>query len=208
MSQSSTPHPQTIHDRIEELLPWYVNATLTAEETGEVDAHLGQCQACRDSLAVEEALARQVKMLPLGAHLEETPAAPRFPARAQPFWHRRVGIGWALASPLLAASLAAIAVLGLRPGAPSLGQAGPYVALSAASSPGQGNLLVKLQPDASENQVRDLLQKVGARVVDGPTVADAWVLRVQPDQRDTALHRLQQASIVTLAQPLVPDAQQ
>lgn len=39
----------TTHDRhVEELLPWFVNGTLTGEERGLVEGHLAGCGECRD----------------------------------------------------------------------------------------------------------------------------------------------------------------
>ncbi len=38
-------------DSIRELIPWYVNGTLSAKEARQVAAHLAQCDDCRDELA-------------------------------------------------------------------------------------------------------------------------------------------------------------
>ena len=35
---------------IRELIPWYVNGTLSVEEARHVAAHLSQCESCRDEL--------------------------------------------------------------------------------------------------------------------------------------------------------------
>jgi hypothetical protein len=36
---------------IRELLPWYVNGTLSVDEARQVAAHLARCEVCRDELA-------------------------------------------------------------------------------------------------------------------------------------------------------------
>lgn len=38
-------------DPIRELIPWYVNGSLSVEEARQVAAHLSRCEACRDELA-------------------------------------------------------------------------------------------------------------------------------------------------------------
>ena len=38
------------HEHVAELLPWYVNASLSREETALADEHLAACAACRDEL--------------------------------------------------------------------------------------------------------------------------------------------------------------
>ena len=36
------------HDKVLELLPWFVNGTLSADETGRVETHLAGCAECRE----------------------------------------------------------------------------------------------------------------------------------------------------------------
>jgi hypothetical protein len=63
-------------------------------------------------------------------------------------------------------------------------------------------VIVKFRPNASEQQIREALRGVDARLVDGPTDADAYVLFVPGDRRDAALSRLQAQSTVEMAQPI------
>ena len=51
------------HDAVQQLLPWHVNGTLSAEETARVEAHLAECEDCRHDLACERELAREVALL-------------------------------------------------------------------------------------------------------------------------------------------------
>jgi len=39
-------------ERIRELMPWYVNGTLSHEEMRDVTAHLAGCEACSEELAL------------------------------------------------------------------------------------------------------------------------------------------------------------
>jgi hypothetical protein len=65
-----------------------------------------------------------------------------------------------------------------------------------------GNLLLMLSADASAAQLRAAVEAGGARIVDGPTAAGAWVLAVPPERRDAALEKLRAQPQVTLAEPL------
>lgn len=49
----------TQHNRVWDLLPWYVNETLSAEERSEVEAHLADCSSCRHELKIQKNL-RQI----------------------------------------------------------------------------------------------------------------------------------------------------
>jgi hypothetical protein len=97
-----------------------------------------------------------------------------------------------------AAQLAVIAVLGTLL-ARGDGEAA-YHALGAARP--QGNVVVVFRPDTPERELRRIVQSSGARVVDGPTVTDAYVLDVPAAEAPRALARLRGERAVTLAQPL------
>jgi cysteine synthase len=58
------------------------------------------------------------------------------------------------------------------------------------------------KPDTTEREMRRILQASGARVVDGPTVTDAYVLALPAAQAPAALARLRAEPAVTLAQAL------
>ena len=57
-------------------------------------------------------------------------------------------------------------------------------------------------PQTSEQTFRETLNASHARLVDGPTAADAYVLRVSPGERDAALATLRRRPDITLAQPI------
>lgn len=77
----------------------------------------------------------------------------------------------------------------------------PYRVLGSAVSSG-GNLVVIFQPSTTERELRRILQAQGARVVDGPTVTDAYLLHVPPATRERALAALHAEPAVKLAEAL------
>jgi anti-sigma-K factor RskA len=194
----------SLHDRVEQLLPWYVNATLSAEDRAMVDAHLAECAECRDELASERSLATAVAGLPVemeqswAAFEKRLDSAP-VPARLRPvpLWRRPVAAGW-MAAPLAAAAAVVLAIS--LPGRTAVDHT--YTALGSASTHQPGNVIVMFAPDTSERQLRATLGDVAGRLVDGPTPTGAYVLSVAPGTRDAAVKRLRANARVTLAQPI------
>jgi hypothetical protein len=76
-----------------------------------------------------------------------------------------------------------------------------YHALGARKAV-QDNIVVGFDPSTPERELRRILQGSGARLVDGPTASDAYVLAVAPDDAGQALRRLRAEPAVTLAEPL------
>jgi tRNA A22 N-methylase len=62
--------------------------------------------------------------------------------------------------------------------------------------------VVVFQPNTSERELRRILQARNARVVDGPTVTDAYLISVPDASRAQALQALRAESAVKLAEPL------
>ena len=72
---------------------------------------------------------------------------------------------------------------------------------SVGASP-VGNLVVMFHPTTTERELRRILQAQGARVVDGPTVTDAYLISVPEENRDRALQALRADPAVKLAEAL------
>ncbi len=108
--------------------------------------------------------------------------------RAAPAW-----LGWAAAAQT---GLVAAALVALRLSWP----VADYHALSAAARPRDANVVVAFRPQTSEAAFRGGLRSVDARLVDGPTVADAYLVHVPPARRARALTALRANPDVSLAE--------
>jgi anti-sigma-K factor RskA len=190
------------HKVADVLLPWFVNGTLEDEERALVEQHLSQCERCRREVEwLQELHAACAGVSTAVPHLRErlmrrttSGIAGRFQAR----WQR--AHSWSRA--VMAAQLAAILVLG----AVVVGDEtrAPYRTLGAADSTARApaSLVVVFDPAVTELDLRRILRAVGARIVDGPTQANAYLLDVAPGAREQAIRALQVDRRVVLVEPL------
>lgn len=198
------------HDTVQELLPWYVNGTLDAEEVARVEAHLGGCAECREELAFDRRLAQGVAALPLTVDDSWQTMVRRLDEKRPtnvvegPFGllRRRVPMGWAVGGSLAASVALAVLFVGLQPDQPA---EQTYRALGSAAAASEGQVVVLFKPDTTEQQMRVILSAQGARLVDGPTAAGAYVLRFDRGNADDAIAQLRESSQIVLAEPISAD---
>ena len=203
------------HDQINALLPWYVTDRLDEEDRARVEAHLAGCQTCQADLAAERRLKALIHdtaetgdaeagLAALMARIDAEPRAEQAPVRPTIAQQWRSSPGWirlaVAAQLLLLVGGAAGFGLAMQPRA-----APQYHALGAAPAPRPGNVIVVFRPDASESEIRRALRTGHARLVDGPTAADAYVLNVAGGERETALRTLRADKAVVVAEPLDGD---
>jgi anti-sigma factor RsiW len=198
------------HDAVQELLPWFVTGTLSPAETGRVEGHLADCEACREDLAFERKLAKGVASLPLNAddgwqamklRMAAEPSQPRSNGAVR-LLRRRVPVAWAMVGSLAASVALAVVITGVRP---TPAPQPTYHTLGSSAADAQGQVVVLFRPDTTEQQMRVVLAAQGARLVDGPTAAGAYVLHIDSGKPDDAIKALRQSSQVVLAEPLTED---
>jgi len=201
----------TPHDEAEELLPWYATGQLDEADRAKVHVHLSHCAHCRQQLALERQLIdefqRIVPEVESGwARLRNRIQAPtpvatraRRSSSSNPFVE-----AWSLLTrpavvALIAGQLAFLVIAGTV--LVSLGQPA-YHTLGSPPAPAAGNVIVMFRADATEQDIRKAVRSAGASLVDGPTPANAYLLRVAPARRQLALKELQSDDAVQLAQPI------
>jgi len=208
------------HREVQALLPWYLTGRLDEAERARVEAHLGACPECQAEVRSEHRLGVEVASLPaaegaLGVEhgwtqlrrrmeLESSRPAPA----AWRGWVAAAGRGaavqWGASAAWLRWAVAAQLVLLLLASAylvPMARQA-RYHALGAAPVSAAGNVVVIFRPDAREKDLRAALEANDARLVDGPTAADAYLLHVPAAERSAAVARLRRQRSIELAEPV------
>jgi len=189
-------------EELDLLLPWYVNGTLGAEERRQVEAYLERSSHARDEVDLLRQLRRQVKEekiehSPGELGLQRLKREIKQDSRQQT---ATIGNWW---RPLAVAACLAVVVqagvmVGMNSGVIPTGNEVGVAGKSAAV------LQVTFAPDATEQQIRDVLQAAGASIADGPTALGIYNLRLvdaEITSVDEALAALRaRGDIVTFAE--------
>ncbi|MEO1293512.1 MAG: zf-HC2 domain-containing protein [Pseudomonadota bacterium] len=216
------------HDEVWALLPWYVNETLDPEETARVERHLAECEPCRRELVsqkrlrsaisdhspadarMEKALARAKAALAAeaeaeaGPEREPVPALPprmaaRGGARSARQAQRASPQGWRLAGAAAVACLFVALTFAIGPR--FLSPSAPDAPFVTVTDPSAGGTMVRIQtiPQVDRDALDALLSAKGLSVVDGPTGANVYTLRIDTDADLAAATRaLEQSELVVL----------
>lgn len=197
-----------VHNAVQEQLPMYLAGRLDPAAAAKLELHLQSCAQCQEELEWQRMLKSASPPVCEGLDMERALArlAPQLaaPANAAPAtallpWWRRLAANeahwmrWAVAAQF--AMIAGLLLL-LPRHAPSR-----YELLGSGATT-QANLVVMFQPGTLESELRGILQANSARLVGGPTEADAYLLTVPDDRREQALARLRSDAHVKLAEPL------
>jgi hypothetical protein len=194
------------HQKVWEILPWYVNGTLESHEHELVARHILKCQSCADEVARCQSIATAVRSAEEAArtpspehlaHLMEridrgsASAAPeRWRIRARE-WIEKIQLAfhetpslfrWTLAAQTAAIVLLAAAIMLKASVAPSF-----YRTLSDAVSgpePGRVHLQVVFVDDITEREIRTLLGSIGATIVAGPTPMAVYTVALAAEDRE------------------------
>jgi hypothetical protein len=215
---------------ISALLPWYVNGTIGEQDRQRVDAHLILCASCRDDLARERLICRNmtvetaVEHMPaaslkrLQARLDGVTAAPAdaepradAPAQLSAAQKPRRSAAWQAA---MAASIAvAVVALSLlaadrwlqfraRTSAPSY----YTVTTSAARAPGEVIRAV-FSPTITLAELQAILDETHLRIVSGPTEAGVYSLAAKSGRPvSSSLALLRSNSNVRFAESTLPSS--
>ncbi|MFN3286736.1 MAG: anti-sigma factor family protein [bacterium] len=186
------------HRRARELLPWYVAGTLEGEELDLVRSHVHTCPSCaREHRALVELCGA------LKASLTALPGPP--PEVLHRTWIRVLRAEQQRARRSLRGKVAG-AVAGLVAAAAVAAFGGafravPFSTLAAGRADSRPVLQVVFNPRAAEADIRSLLHRVGATIVEGPGGSGVYRLRLEggADPAD-AVRRLRASELVLFAE--------
>jgi hypothetical protein len=201
------------HEKVLELLPWYVNGTLAGEELAAVEHHVGECLPCRMALKEERQLQSLVRQGHAAPDMDDGLAAllrrvdrleqadgrrPRAPGSfAVSTW--RLGLAAAAG-----ASLVALLVWIAQSPGPGAGREAPFAPLSAPSDAAGRRIDVVFDDDISSPEISAILSDLGVGIVGGPSDIGRYTVEIpQNDERDleTVLKGLRAHRGVRLAAP-------
>ncbi|MEJ8847781.1 hypothetical protein [Variovorax rhizosphaerae] len=195
-----------MNERFEELLPWYANGTLGAEDRAWVDAYLQQHPEARSELEWYHSLQAKVQ--------ENAPAVPatiglartmRLIQGDRPTIAERIGAFFGNFGMRPSYAMAALAVVAVQGGVivSLLGEARDSAdeirALHAIRVEEGPMLKISFAPDAKEADIRMLLVQVGGELAGGPGQLGDYYLRVPAGSEAAALAKAKSAPIVQAA---------
>lgn len=221
------------HQKVWEILPWYVNGTLESHEHEFVARHILRCQSCADEVRRCQSMATAVRSAegaartPSPEHFARlmeridrgsTSSAPeRWRIRLRE-WIEKIWLSfqetpslsrWALAAETAAIVLLAAGLILQTSVTPSL----LYRTLSdpaGGPEPGRVHLQVVFADNITEREIRTLLGSIGGTIVSGPTPMAVYTVALAasdpeaPARTRDALALLRANPKVRLAEPKGP----
>lgn len=184
----------TDHKTVIELLPWFVNGTLSEDERRAVEHHLRDCLPCRATLKDERRLAAAMQPGTTADEEAERNFHRLLDALDRGDLPRRNVSRRAPALPRTAAAAAALLLVAIgavswlitdRGRAPSE----PAEYATAADSPSESGRQVDIvfADGVTEAQIRDLLTTIGGTIVSGPSGVGRYTIRVEDQEPLDAL---------------------
>jgi hypothetical protein len=173
------------HETVIELLPWFVNGTLTEDERRAVEHHLRDCLPCRATLKDERRLADAMQLEMTADKEAERNFQRLLDAldRGEP--PRRTASRRAAAFPRTAAAAAALLLVAIgavswliidRGRAPP--EPGEYATAADSLSQSGRRVDIVFADGVTEAQIRDLLTTIGGTIVSGPSGVGRYTIRV------------------------------
>lgn len=200
---------------VEALIPWYVNGTLGAADTQQVQWHLDGCEQCRVSVHLERKVARLVlerrDTLDCAPQSGWARLAAQLDVRRSPLHEGSVSppsrrVRRRLVPALLVLQAAAIAGLGIalvqlldqrtETSYHTLSDA-PQVPPSISPT-----LRVVFTDEASNEKLRTLLEPIGGTIRSGPTANGVYTIELQKSGTTAALDWLRTQPEVLFAEPV------
>lgn len=209
------PFDPAAHKVVDVLLPWFVNGTLEGDELEFVEQHVSRCARCQSEVewlrglhaacvAGEATRAGAPGLRQLRSRLEEPPPRRRGGRRWLDEVRQRLGpySRWTLAMPVAAMVVVALWLL------PAGDGPGLYRTLGAGNGKAvpSSSIVVVFDPTATEAELRRILREAGARIVDGPTQSNAYVIEVPAQATNHALQALRGEHAALLVEQLGPPA--
>lgn len=185
-----------IHQRVSELLPWFVNGTLSAREREFVQTHINDCIPCRRAMLEEESIFGAVRELRapdaeehgLDRLLRSIDARTRKSAKTSRAVRRpHQGLGVRVLSVSVAAAVltivVAVTILSNREAAgpeEPVASERDFSTLTTREADTSSRIDVIFAEDTSIAEIDALVSRIQARVVSGPSPIGRYTLSLKP----------------------------
>lgn len=209
----SSANPTVLHEETKQLLPWYVNRTLSQEQHSLVEQHLQQCLICRrDWLDLQQLADKMGESVELDEaadasfrQIRQKLNPPLQIKQAKPLTSRRYQL-----AAMVSFGLAASILLLLLPSLPPLqhpvnGEDYRTLSVRQAEPSGKNLLKVVFVPGLPSQVTEELLAKIHGQRIDQANSAGAYTIQLNANSElnvDQALVLLRQHEEVLLAEPI------
>ena len=208
------------HEKVWDLIPWFVNGRLSEDEAAVVSAHLTECVRCRDECDLQAKIHDTIRSEDSVAFAAES-SFRKLTERIDSSAQRESGRGdrsrrvvMALAAALAVESVALVA-WGAWTWVGQRSTEAPYVTLSSGGAlpssvaAAKGSLVrVVFAEEAALADVDQLLRRNDASMVEGPSEHGVYTieLRNAGESRAERLQALRASAFVRFAEPVVTEA--
>ncbi|MFZ6723129.1 zf-HC2 domain-containing protein [Undibacterium sp. Ji49W] len=208
---------EAMHAIVQDLLPWYVVNTLQPDEKQLVQKHLQTCTTCKDDLQWQIKLQAQEPAANTAPNPERALARllPKLDTQNKPVQpagvkeknslleHLRTllpasgtrSMGW-----IMAAQTAIIVGLVVHLALPTQDNSSYHVLGSGERS--SGNIVVVFKPETTVKDIQRIMSLNDARIIDGPTVTNAYLLNVPDDRLTQSVDELRSEAVIELVESL------
>ncbi|MFZ3001450.1 MAG: zf-HC2 domain-containing protein [Undibacterium umbellatum] len=205
------------HSQVQDLLPWYANNTLQADEQQLVRAHLQTCTACQDDLQwqqklkagepaastvpnVDRALARLLPKLDGQVQAAKVNNTNNFMAGLRTLFTADGKAPARRGMAVMAAQTAVIVGLVAFMALPRQDDSSYRVLGSGERS--SGNIVVVFKPETTVKDIQRIMSINDARIIDGPTVTNAYLLNVDDARLEQSIRELRSEAGIELVESL------
>ncbi|MFZ6733891.1 zf-HC2 domain-containing protein [Undibacterium sp. Ji42W] len=211
------PHDEAAHSQVQDLLPWYVVNTLQPDEQQLVRAHLQTCTGCQDDLQwqqklkagepaastvpnVDRALARLLPRLDKQVQSTSAKHSNNFLARLLSMFKRedKTATRWGMA--VMVTQTAVIVGLVALMALPKQDDSSYRVLGNGERS--SGNIVVVFKPETTVKDIQRIMSINDARIIDGPTVTNAYLLNVDDARLAQSIKELRSEAGIELVESL------
>ena len=210
----------------EELLPWFVNGTLSSEEASAVQAFIDSGEISQTEIEEVRLFAETIQeqsadepafnatmiedvMAKLDTVEQEAaePAVIVAEPQKESLWHRLTnGFGWSLMPPLAKVAVAGQFALVVALGAALLNtdtvEENSFDVVSGAAPERERDIQVIFAPTATEEEIRNLLASFDGVIVDGPSAQGIYAIDVADEfDHPETVQKLADSNITLIVQP-------
>ncbi|HUF72624.1 MAG TPA: zf-HC2 domain-containing protein [Gammaproteobacteria bacterium] len=175
------------HREVVELMPWYVNGSLTARERAGIEKHVKECLPCRAALRDEQRIRGLVSAqddMPVGVGHGVSDLLRKIDGsgtRTTPLWLRpQLGLGAAVVCVAVAGWLVLTSTAPDANAPAADASSAPFATLTDGAGVAANRIDIVFADGVTDAEIRALIESVDARLIGGPSEVGRYTVAVAP----------------------------